>query len=611
MGERTTSDEPELPAGDFSAWLRQMQGALRGEHDSEVPCGGCTACCTASQFILIEPDEVATLARIPRELRFPAPRRPPGYVLLGYDERGHCPMLVEGACSIYEVRPRACRTYDCRVLPAAGIDLTERDKALLAQRARRWRFSHPTERDRAEHDSVRGRRRVPGRTGRRAAGGVGPGQRHAAGGAGHRDPRDLPARRPGGRGRSGRPRRRRGAGRRGRARGHLPTRRDATALSQAPPVAECATERAWLAAERSTAEVARRGSASVTRRRCRSAWRRRCCPAGSSIQIRSPTPVIVVFSMRIRPPPATTRSAVASTSSTANVHSKPRMGRPSTSSRRCCRAAMHRARPAVVALDVEEPGRAPRLEAPAEHRLVEAAGGVDVVGVDGEVSERCTHAQRCYAGAVVADRRRCDRICRWCDSRHARRRAAGRREPAVRGYAVTHPAGRVVLPAASGWNQLLFASAGVMTVETAAGRWVVPPAPGAVDARGRPAPHRDARAGLDPHPLPRLPAARAARRLAGGQRHAPAAGADHPRRRPGAARPGPRRARAADRRPARPAGRAGPATARAAPPGRRAGAGARPSHRRSGRAVPPSTTWPGPSAPAGAPSSARSSPRPA
>ena len=155
MGERTTSDEPELPAGDFSAWLRQMQGALRGEHDSEVPCGGCTACCTASQFIPIEPDEVATLARIPRELRFPAPRRPPGYVLLGYDERGHCPMLVDGACSIYEVRPRACRTYDCRVLPAAGVDLTERDKALLAQRARRWRFSHPTERDRAEHDAVR------------------------------------------------------------------------------------------------------------------------------------------------------------------------------------------------------------------------------------------------------------------------------------------------------------------------------------------------------------------------------------------------------------------------------------------------------------------------
>jgi AraC-like DNA-binding protein len=48
-------------------------------------------------------------------------------------------------------------------------------------------------------------------------------------------------------------------------------------------------------------------------------------------------------------------------------------------------------------------------------------------------------------------------------------------EPAVRGYAVTHPAGRVVLPAAAGWHQLLFASAGVMTVETEAERWVVPP----------------------------------------------------------------------------------------------------------------------------------------
>lgn len=155
MGQGTTSEEPEVPAGDFSAWLRQMQGALRGEHDSDVPCDGCTACCTASQFILIEPDEVATLARVPRELRFPAPRRPPGHVLLGYDERGHCPMLVDGACSIYEVRPRACRTYDCRVLPAAGVELTEHDKALLAQRARRWRFSHPNERDRAEHDAVR------------------------------------------------------------------------------------------------------------------------------------------------------------------------------------------------------------------------------------------------------------------------------------------------------------------------------------------------------------------------------------------------------------------------------------------------------------------------
>jgi len=39
-------------------------------------------------------------------------------------------------------------------------------------------------------------------------------------------------------------------------------------------------------------------------------------------------------------------------------------------------------------------------------------------------------------------------------------------QPAVRGYAVTHPSGAVVLPTAPGWDQLLCASAGVMTVET-------------------------------------------------------------------------------------------------------------------------------------------------
>jgi hypothetical protein len=76
-------------------------------------------------------------------------------VLLGYDERGHCPMLVDGACSIYEHRPRACRTYDCRVFPAAGLDAADDGKPLIAERARRWRFSYPTESDRNEHDAVR------------------------------------------------------------------------------------------------------------------------------------------------------------------------------------------------------------------------------------------------------------------------------------------------------------------------------------------------------------------------------------------------------------------------------------------------------------------------
>jgi AraC-like DNA-binding protein len=45
----------------------------------------------------------------------------------------------------------------------------------------------------------------------------------------------------------------------------------------------------------------------------------------------------------------------------------------------------------------------------------------------------------------------------------------------VRGYAVTHPPGRVRPPQSEGWDQLIYASRGVMRVDTAAGVWVVPP----------------------------------------------------------------------------------------------------------------------------------------
>lgn len=148
------ADEP-LPAGPFSEWLAGMERALGREGESDVPCGGCTACCTSSQFVHIEPDETETLARIPAELRFPAPRMAKGNVLLGYDQNGHCPMLVDGACSIYEHRPRTCRTYDCRVFPAAGVEIADEAQVEIARRAQRWRFDFPTETDVVEHEAVR------------------------------------------------------------------------------------------------------------------------------------------------------------------------------------------------------------------------------------------------------------------------------------------------------------------------------------------------------------------------------------------------------------------------------------------------------------------------
>jgi Fe-S-cluster containining protein len=128
-----------------------MGGALRGEREADVACDTCTACCSSSQFVHVEPDEVA-LAHIPRALLFPAPGLPAGHVLLGYDEHGRCPMLTDAGCSIYRHRPRTCRTYDCRVFPAAGVEPD--DKPLVAERARRWRFDHPTPQDRTAHDAV-------------------------------------------------------------------------------------------------------------------------------------------------------------------------------------------------------------------------------------------------------------------------------------------------------------------------------------------------------------------------------------------------------------------------------------------------------------------------
>ena len=145
--------EGELPAGDFAAWLAGFRAAQATGGGVDVPCDGCTACCTSGQFVHIGPDETDTLAHIPSELLAQAPRLPAGHVVLGYDSEGRCPMLVDGACSIYAHRPRACRAYDCRVFAASGVDV-DAAKPALARRVARWRFSHPAPADRRLHDAV-------------------------------------------------------------------------------------------------------------------------------------------------------------------------------------------------------------------------------------------------------------------------------------------------------------------------------------------------------------------------------------------------------------------------------------------------------------------------
>ncbi|MGA7417671.1 MAG: YkgJ family cysteine cluster protein [Acidimicrobiales bacterium] len=154
MAHNKSDDEQALMAGAFSTWIVDMQAAMLGKSGADVPCDGCTACCTSSQFVHISPDETDTLSHIPADLLFPAPRLPSGHVVLGYDEHGRCPMLIDNRCSIYEHRPRTCRTYDCRVFPAAGVEVDE-EQGSIARRVRRWQFTFPTEADRIEHDAVR------------------------------------------------------------------------------------------------------------------------------------------------------------------------------------------------------------------------------------------------------------------------------------------------------------------------------------------------------------------------------------------------------------------------------------------------------------------------
>jgi len=152
ISTRVTKQQ-DLPAGDFSSWLRHTRNALLIEIGTDVDCEECIACCSSSQFIHIRPEENRTLDRIRKELLVPAPGLPKGHVLLGYDKNGFCPMMNNNTCSIYEHRPLTCRTYDCRVFAAAGINAGV-DKPRINQRVACWKFNYPFEQDRDEHLAV-------------------------------------------------------------------------------------------------------------------------------------------------------------------------------------------------------------------------------------------------------------------------------------------------------------------------------------------------------------------------------------------------------------------------------------------------------------------------
>ena len=143
-----TGPPPPIP---FGVWLRATIATLLKDVPADVPCGACNACCRTFHQIHLRPGENRARKRLPKDYLSAAPGLPPGYVLLGYTDEGACPVLIGGRCTIYEDRPLVCRTYDCRMYTATGV---EPDRAEIAAQVRRWSFSYPRQEDRELHDAV-------------------------------------------------------------------------------------------------------------------------------------------------------------------------------------------------------------------------------------------------------------------------------------------------------------------------------------------------------------------------------------------------------------------------------------------------------------------------
>jgi uncharacterized protein len=70
---------------------------------------------------------------------------------MGYSDKGHCPMLIDGECSIYEHRLRTCRDYACRIFAATGIPVDPQTQPEIARRVSEWVFTCEMEESREEH----------------------------------------------------------------------------------------------------------------------------------------------------------------------------------------------------------------------------------------------------------------------------------------------------------------------------------------------------------------------------------------------------------------------------------------------------------------------------
>lgn len=79
--------------------------------DVTLPCGTCRLCCHAEVVTLEEQDD-RTL--FDPDMLYTIPLEDGPAWAMKHKPNGECIALAEGGCSIYEIRPIICRTFDCR-----------------------------------------------------------------------------------------------------------------------------------------------------------------------------------------------------------------------------------------------------------------------------------------------------------------------------------------------------------------------------------------------------------------------------------------------------------------------------------------------------------------
>ena len=105
------------PCGSVTTAWRNFERAARTGGSVQVPCGGCTACCTS-------PRSVPELSR-EEAGRLEHTTDAKGRLRLKRKSDGSCVYLAEGNCSIYSSRPTVCKQFDCRVFLLLGCGTSD------------------------------------------------------------------------------------------------------------------------------------------------------------------------------------------------------------------------------------------------------------------------------------------------------------------------------------------------------------------------------------------------------------------------------------------------------------------------------------------------------